>query len=670
MFKKYGKLSLAILLVCTTVFLSACGGDDAGGSSSVGSSSGAESYLGLIGHGPNEAGESTTVQEGEQPQTSTAEGSSSGTPSSASSVFTSTTSSLPNNTPFPLSNRPNSHVVGTTGEFSKYAVMSMPGESCIAFKNEAGKITVSFNSAARAKITKGVIKFTLTSIYDDVIRKEISFNENTSAEVSFAVDTSKLGYWAVQAELFDDGKLRGTATGVYSIVNKPQSYDKFEPDNFFGAMGIWGDGLAANRIGIKNDRPCLYWRFIQRADKSYDWGGFDELIETHMKNKINVNLMIQPEIFIFDQKLPGHTITSAWDIMTNATLQAEYRKFVEAIVRRYVLDNKYKGLVNSIEIINEPDLNLTTELGWGDLTRKQAGEVSAWYMREGYAIIKALAPNMPVLGMSVSERRYFSGTAERPSLTDWMFEANKSTGKKMLDVASLHPYPQPWSVSSKRNTYATPEQFNLHSLIDNGIQYFKKNGINKIEITEVGYAVIHRETMLSYSRKLHAALVPRTLIISKSFPEISRVMYFCFNGYTVDDDYGGGALAPDEVGDDMTLVSGDHNASEGETHPYAVAGTFAQCAYMLNNTKPTKTISTGNGTISAYQFQSPQKTIVASWYDDRTKTITIKDIPSLEIYDMYGNLVSKGDSVVTLSPCLLYFVANVSESAKLAKAFE
>ena len=84
---------------------------------------------------------------------------------------------------------------------------------------------------------------------------------------------------------------------------------------------------------------------------------------------------------------------------------------------------------------------------------------------------------------------------------------------------------------------------------------------------------------------------------------------------------------------------------------------------MLHNTKPQKTLKTGEP-MGAFQFESPDKTIVVAWADKAPKTISVKGIPSLKVYDIYGNLAGEGDHTADLTESLLYYVADLAEAEK------
>ena len=560
-------------------------------------------------------------------------------------------------------------LINATEDLAEHATVNMPGSACIAFAGEKESIVVRLKNDYRAK-GSGVVKFTVNSVYGDSQTQSISFDESNSGEytdISLPIETAKLGYWLVEIEITLDGKSLGSGTAVYAIVNKPQGYDEFEPDNFFGTMGV-GDGMSARRIGMKHDRICAYWRFIQKVQDGkivYDWDELDTGIERLLESKICVNLMIQPEIMLFNQFLDGvgyrvgteTQIKSCYDIISNQEIMDDYKAFVREAI------NRYKDKIISLEIINEPDLNLIKpEPGqtcpWGDLSPEKMGIVTARLMEEAYAIIKEVAPEVPVLGMSVSQRRYFAGTPENKSFTDCIFDA--STGKKMLDILSIHPYPEPWTVSEDKSTYTTPEQFGLYGWLKSGIEYMKDHGIQQAHMTEIGYAVNYYTSLLSPSRKMHALLIPRALTMVKSFPEITRGLYFCMHGYGLEE-YAGSISV-----EDMSLVTGE--AGLGRSYPQTAAITFAQCSYMLHNTEPVKALAIGDA-MSAFQFKSPEKTIVAAWADEPSKTISVKGVPSLKVYDVYGNLVGEGDYTAELTESLLYYVADLNDAEKLANAF-
>ena len=673
MMKKYVQSAQALLMVFVLLLLTACNDEKNpfdGKTSSVPPYE--YNYYGgeLMGGGPNETFEGNldlNKDKVKRPGQNTVE---SGNPGGGEDDIN-TPAAVVTGSPIPSADRiaahdkNETHEEGADAAFRKYATLSVGGDSNVVFKGDPGKITVRLKNSGRTKTAKGVVKFRLTSIYEEVYSKDIAFDETKTTanfvDVILNFNTDQLiGYWALKVDILTDGEKFGEVTRPFAVINKPRTYNEFDPDNFFGVMGI-EDNVIANRLGVKVDRLSVYWRFTQDVNGgvvSYNWSGLDAVFAEHEKNFISTSLLIQPEIHIFgNQILKGadYTVTSAYDIISKPEVMRDYKLFVRALVERY------KDRVINFEICNEADLDLTTELKWADLTYQQAGEVTARLMEEGYAIIKELCPGMPVSGMSVSERRYFAAPAGKRSTTDWMFYYNRP-GYKMVDVFSIHPYPQPWDVSPIRNKYSTPEQNGFYDMVKNGAEYAKKNGVMETHVTEVGYAVGHFEALLSFSRKMQAALIPRTLIISKSVPDVTRGMVFNLQGW--DPTYAGGDLGTG----DMALVSG--SSEQGKSYPNPAAATFATCMYMLHNTKSTRAINLGKGDISVYQFQNDASSIVAAWYDGRTRSLDFNGIPSLEVYDMYGKLVGKGNCTIELSDALHYFTANLADAEKLAKCFE
>ena len=549
------------------------------------------------------------------------------------------------------------NAISSTGDFAKYVRMAMPGKSGIAFAGESESITLRIGNSGRSKAKKASVLFTFTSIDGDkqTVTKEFDETSGGSSNDVVVSVQSVPGYWQLDVSISLDGKSMGTGKGIYAVVNKPLNFGKTDSGSFFGVM-FAPDAEAAQRIGVKHERVCAYWRFIQQTKSgAYYWTELDNAVNECIKNNISVNLLIQPEVSLFGAKLKGFEINSCMDVLKPEILEA-YRKFVRATVERY------KNKVNLIEICNEPDMNLVkAEMGWGDLTAAQAGQVTATLMYEGYKIIKELAPSMPVSGLSVSQRDYYSAKpsgGKKPSYTESILSFN--TSWKLCDIFSIHPYASPsWKISGKgADAYKTPEEYGLYNHLKNGISYIKgKNrGINNVHVTEIGYTVDHVVSELDAQRRTQAALLARSMVMCKSFPEITRGLYFDMRYYN-----------PDDGTDDFSIYN--YVKSTGVAYPYAAAAAYAQCSYQLHNASPAKTISS-TGKIGAYQFNSGSQSVAVVWIDRTTRDINLSGVSSLAAYDMFGRQIAKGNMSIRLSEEPVYLTANLSDAAKLTSAVQ
>lgn len=550
---------------------------------------------------------------------------------------------------------PASQVSGTSsveapkGEFNPYSFnlkYTMPGEGGVVFQNEEAQLSLEINNIGSYQVKEGVVTFTITSVYGgepEVVTKTFEGTDDTLTVLNVPVETSVLGYWSVDADIQIDGNKLDTISKGYCVVNKPQEYGQFAKDGFFGAMGAV-EGAPVERIGMRYDRPCAYWRFIRGADGRNHWEGLDGLIDELYSHNIQIVLCVQPEVELSGVTIAGLEIETTEDLIRPDVLE-EYEKFLRELVQRY------KDKVIAIEIINEPDINfiLTSKV-----SPEKTAEIVSKVMSLSYRVIKEEAPDMPVAGLSLSEREYFAAPEGQKSYADYIFDEAK--GAKLADIASLHPYPTKWDIATQQKRYTSPEEFGLSRYISEGIRYLKANGIDRFYVTEIGYSVYATEPLLSSNRVLQAALLARSLITCRSFPELEMALQFSAN-------YG------DEDGSCMGMFG--PKIKEGNFYPFICAATFSQTAYVLYGKEPQKTISNGEGTgISAYQFSSDDETVVAIWKNRTTQSVEISGVSSLQVQDMFGNTIANGDVTIAIGDNPLYLIADAAQSEALVSAVE
>ena len=543
----------------------------------------------------------------------------------------------------------------SAAKFNPYSynlTLTMPGQSGVVFLGaKSANIHLKIVNIGRYRGKDCAVKFTFTSVYGgdpQTVTKtyDETAKSDTLTEFDVPINTQSLGYWQVDADIAVDGNKVNTVSKGYTVVNTPQNYGQKDPDGFFGSMGAV-DYATAQSVGVKWERPCAYWRFIRGADGQNHWEGLDQTIDGLLAANCSIVLCVQPEVDLNGVTLPGMTINKP-DDLTRSDVLEEYKKFLTEAVQRY------KDKVYAFEIINEPDIDFTLH---SNMTSEATGQLVATVMEESYQTIKKIAPNMPVMGLSMSDREYYQASGGQKSVTQWIFDIAK--GAKLCDIASLHPYPFHASITSNSYSSTSPEQ--LYDYISNGIKYMKDNGVNQIMVTETGYSVPDSDPLLSDSRKLQAAYNARCLIISKSFPQLSGALIFGFN-------YG------DEDGTCMGMFGPKiQDTADGDTYyPFVSAAAYAQTTHALYHMTADAPISVGFITgvqgVGAYPFHSATQSLVVVWKDRSTQQITLSGVPSLQAQDIFGNTVGSGDVTIAIGDNPIYLFANVSDGAKLTQA--
>lgn len=215
-------------------------------------------------------------------------------------------------------------------------------------------------------------------------------------------------------------------------------------------------------LGVTWVRWDLDWSAIQPDNpSSYDWDGPDRVAATAAKFGI--------------QSLGIITIAPQWALDPNASCTIDqhcppldpntYAHFASVVASRY------KGVINTWEIWNEPNLN-------GQWATAANGEGYAAYLKAAYTAIKQANPSAIVLTGGLAAAADEGGNTSPTTFIRTLYAAG---AKGYFDAIALHPYSYPVNASYIAPWNSWQQMTGIRQLmVDNG------DSAKKIWVTEYG----------------------------------------------------------------------------------------------------------------------------------------------------------------------------------------
>lgn len=507
-----------------------------------------------------------------------------------------------------------------------------PGASGVLLRGEKAAIRVDLYNHADLR-SQAQLRVTLTPFRASVAEQKYEFDVTVDAEAGMAreieLSTDEIGYWRVQAEAVVAGEVACQAVSAVAIVEKPRTYGQDDPDSFWGAM-IITDYEAAERIGIKLDRPQAYWRFLSLQHSHDNLESLDMQIDKARAHGMGIILTIRPE-------MPEGQAPS-WVTWKNDHELAEepyieiYRQFVREMVERY------RGRLVALELLNEPDLAWFQFPGW---ETEDAARIVATLNREGYKVVKEVAPELPVIGLDMSGVDMLSGFGFTRACLE-------QGAQGQFDFYGGHPYTSARFISEAQREH-WPEDYDLRGMVTKAQDIMEEYGLSRrYWNTEIGWAWKEGLDPLSDPMIRHAAITARALIELRSVPDMDKIIWFDFS------------YPATASGDNYSLVSG---------YPRLAACTYAATAYALHRAKPAGAVSI-IPEIRAWRFDSTEdnQTVVTLWDDRPGMVLNTQGVDSLVVYDMLGRVVASGADVkVALSREPLFYVVPLADGDLLVE---
>jgi hypothetical protein len=446
--------------------------------------------------------------------------------------------------------------------------------------------------------------------------------------------TSRYGYQGITARILVPGQKPLDLESGLAVVRKPQRYLQKDPDSFFAMIQDKGLYETNARLGAKNLMLAYNWQWLEPLPGKYI---LDDETPKQFE-KYNLGWMIK-----FNHFTP---LWAQWTKAPRPELRpyiapehlASFEKWIQTTVAHY------KGKLQAVEIINEPDLGY-----WqgANLDLETAVDMYCKTLQAGYKAAKAADPNIPVWGAGVSGYDQESGMR----FTDAVLK--RAAGD--LDFIGNHPY-APNHYIGKGRIGQTPEQGHLADKCRKTLDLLAQNKKSRqMYIGELGWALHLEEPALSEPSMLFAQMVAQAHIEIKSVPGMRAVYWF-----TLDSGEEGGYF--------YGLLRG----WPGPMYPLPAACAYATCAAFLDHTDVVAPVKISPG-IRAWRFDrtDADRTVVALWSAEGPITL-VADFPAgIQIINSFGKTIAAAPKAeFPLDALPVYAVGPKTYAAQLAAALE
>ena len=506
--------------------------------------------------------------------------------------------------------------------------VSMPQDSGIVFVNESHCFVVSACVSAGA-----VLEWTLTSdksggAYD---KKTINLSAGQSFEESIPVPYDEPSFWELCARVLVDGEIECEEFGSIAVVEEPYDYMVHSEKPFFGAMFV-SDGRAAAKTGVKIERLQAYWRIFEPVPGEYDWTSLDNGFKTCTENGISIMLTLRPELeqAPFDMKWTGYK--DPYDLLKEP-IASYHRHFVKVVMERY------KGKIDMIELLNESDLEYMSlyEKPFND-----AVDFVAQLNKQLYQTVKAIDPQMPIVGLSTSGEVLKNGHAFPLGVLDHGAE-------EQFDRYVCHPYPLNRNIT-ETDRFDYPEDFGLREHMLFLQDEMEKRGLTReIGCSEIGYSFPSKSRPLCKSTMEMAQAGSHCLIEFKSIPGFLFTVWFDFDFHW------------DKNEPDSSFIRADDRR-----YAYPFVNVFSATARILHGAQPMGGLDLGSE-VRAWGFVSEQtgRAIVALWSNETGYRLDLGDTDGIQPLDWFGRRLDKKSFVLDRKP--LYITAAAGDYDMLSR---
>jgi len=381
--------------------------------------------------------------------------------------------------------------------------------SAVALVDEEGSYSLNLvNSSQDAQA--GTLKL-IGQVPGEEVTVEESWDYDLApgktASFTWVPDTSEPTYLALKAEAWAGEEQVGETVSALLVVPEPSVEQLPAEESFFATM-ILRDPEAATRIGVRADRLSAGWHTIERQPGVYNWSLLDRGVKNRLDAGIGVVITVRPTGGRGETP-PGAEWISPEELSSEEHIE-KFAAFTRAVVERY------KDDILAIEIMNEPNLmcnfNTTGEVS--------TSEIYARLLEAGYAASKEVAPDLPVVGLSVA-----GGDIPKFGFSQAVIDMAGPS----LDINGGHPYTSLRYVGGDSRPLS-PIKMDAIGKIKALADLMSRNGIEpRVWATEFGWALIIDEPMSSPSSRLYGAYTAQGLTVARSVPELEKLFWFSYS---------------------------------------------------------------------------------------------------------------------------------------------
>jgi len=465
--------------------------------------------------------------------------------------------------------------------------------------------------------------------------------------VKAVLPSEETGYWAMQIQVFEDGKAVPLKQEVSSnehtvrdyfesglmVVPKPPSYGKCDSENYFGLI-FMEDFEATERIGVKNMMPYSDWGTFEPSPGEYRYNWLDGFFEQAQKHNMEVLLKLNhwpmPHWAMWKAH-GGYQGRKEYDTLPADAAMEHWRDYVKAMVERY------KGKIVAVEINNEPDLSF-----WmgPQISVEEGAEVYLKMLKHGYEGVKAADPNVLVAGCGVGG--WDSGTGYR--FTKLVLQS----GHEYLEVFTGHPYAD--LKYYERGRFTTPEKSGLVRKCNEALDLLEKHGKRReMWIGELGWGLHYNEPLLSQLSLGYAGGIGQMLVLGRSVPGVKKI--FKHTGVTCNE--GGHVYGLFRAYSPM--------------YPTPAACAYATCARELHHVEPAGRLEM-SAAVRAYRFQKrdEDRVVLALWSTNEKLRLVSAAPTSTAAVNSFGRLVGEGKQLsVPLNAMPTYISVSSTDARSL-----
>jgi hypothetical protein len=246
-------------------------------------------------------------------------------------------------------------------------------------------------------------------------------------------------------------------------------------------------------------RSIIYWRWTERNPGEYDFGAQQDKAQEGLENNVGM-------IWTFEPRLPDWVnVEHKVQLGTPENLPL-FEAWVEAGMEALPHEDM------AVEFVNEPDISVArTKLA----TEEQAIQVSATFQKAGYRIVKALNPNIDVLGAATTGKEARIGGFSQKLLA--AIDGD-------IDYYSAHLYNSPRYIKADKSVL-WPDEYLRPKLLDNtklAAEYTRKK---QLWSTELGWAYPMNEDFLSPATYDYAAITAQGLVLMKTVEGVGKIAW-------------------------------------------------------------------------------------------------------------------------------------------------